>query len=371
MSAYGGLGPMLNGVLWMQVGLAAVFVGLRLYTRLIVLRNVGWDDWFTVFSLVLLLLFTAFCSESTAYGLGRKMAEINDLDSYVTAAKYEVIGQSFAILVVGISKTAVACFLLRIMIERWHKVVLWLCIISINGISLFCTVAIFIQCIPLERVWNPTADGYCWLNFTAVGIATASWSVVMDFAMAVFPCFVVWKLKMKRKEKITVLSGLSLGVFAGVCGMVRTIMLTGLSGEEYLFDTVPLLIWSATEGLVTIMCSSIPVLRPLYVRVKYGSKGDSSSNSRGYPLPEYGPNSKHNTNNGLKNPSNSHNNVYIGPGKSNYRSEVDAAPGNSSEESILRGIRVDPSKPMGGIQKTHEISVSYSTGDKFSSDDRV
>ncbi|KAI0595397.1 hypothetical protein F4775DRAFT_605054 [Biscogniauxia sp. FL1348] len=359
MSAYGGLGPMLNGVLWMQVGLATLFVTLRLYTRIIVLRNVGWDDWFTAFSLVLLLLFAAFISESTAYGLGRRMAEIDNLESYVTAVKYEVIGQSFAILVVGISKTAVACFLLRIMIEQWHKVVLWLCIISVNGLSIFCTIAIFIQCVPLERVWNPTADGYCWLNFTAVGIATASWSVVMDFAMAVFPCFVVWKLNMKRKEKITVLSGLSLGVFAGVCGMVRTIMLTGLSGKEYLYDTVALLIWSATEGLVTIMCSSIPVLRPLYVRVKYGSKGDSSSNSRGYPLPEYGPNSKHNTNNGVKNTANSNNNnVYIGPSKSNYRSEVNASPGNSSEESILRGIRAGPSKSgsMGGIQTTHEVS---------------
>ncbi|KAI1633474.1 hypothetical protein F4809DRAFT_623040 [Biscogniauxia mediterranea] len=209
MSAYGGLGPMLNGVLWMQVGLATLFVALRFYTRVVVLRNIGWDDWFTVFSPALLLLFSAFISESTAYGLGRSVAEINNLENYVTAVKYEVIGQSFTIIVVGIRKTAVACFLLRIMIEQWHKVVLWLCIISVNGLSIFCTVAIYIQCIPLERVWNYTADGYRWLNFTAVGIATASWSVVMDFAMEISPCFVVWRSKMKRKEKITVLSGLS------------------------------------------------------------------------------------------------------------------------------------------------------------------
>ena len=42
-------------------------------------------------------------------------------------------------------------------------------------------------------------------------------------------------------------------------------------------DTVDMLIWSATESTATIMCSSIPVLRPLYVRFRYGSKGDSST----------------------------------------------------------------------------------------------
>lgn len=33
MSAYGGLGPMINGVLWVEVVIFTVFVGLRLYTR--------------------------------------------------------------------------------------------------------------------------------------------------------------------------------------------------------------------------------------------------------------------------------------------------------------------------------------------------
>lgn len=34
----------------------------------------------------------------------------------------------------------------------------------------------------------------------------------MDFALAILPCFVIWRLNMKRKEKVVVASGLSLGV---------------------------------------------------------------------------------------------------------------------------------------------------------------
>lgn len=38
------------------------------------------------------------------------------------------------------------------------------------------------------------------------------WFVIADFAFAILPWFVVWGLNMKRKEKITVACGLSLGV---------------------------------------------------------------------------------------------------------------------------------------------------------------
>lgn len=42
-----------------------------------------------------------------------------------------------------------------------------------------------------------------------------------------------------------------------------------------------MLLWSSTEVLVTIACACIPVLRPLYVRIVYGSRGDSSGRSYG------------------------------------------------------------------------------------------
>lgn len=34
----------LNGVMWFQVGIASVFIALRLYTRHYIIRNIGWDD---------------------------------------------------------------------------------------------------------------------------------------------------------------------------------------------------------------------------------------------------------------------------------------------------------------------------------------
>lgn len=39
-----------------------------------------------------------------------------------------------------------------------------------------------------------------------------AYAVAMDFIMALAPCFIIWELNMKRKEKVLIMSGLSLGV---------------------------------------------------------------------------------------------------------------------------------------------------------------
>lgn len=47
----------LNGVMWFQVALAGIFIGLRLYTRQYIIRNIGWDDVLMIVNLVRLCLY--------------------------------------------------------------------------------------------------------------------------------------------------------------------------------------------------------------------------------------------------------------------------------------------------------------------------
>lgn len=54
-------------------------------------------------------------------------------------------------------------------------------------------------------------------------------------------------------------------VRAGICGIVRTVELGGISSKNYTFDTINLIIWSAAELAVTMVCIGIPVLRPLWL----------------------------------------------------------------------------------------------------------
>lgn len=39
-----------------------------------------------------------------------------------------------------------------------------------------------------------------------------AYAVCMDFILALAPCFIVWELNMKKKDKLLTISALSLGV---------------------------------------------------------------------------------------------------------------------------------------------------------------
>ncbi|RYP47985.1 hypothetical protein DL768_006032 [Monosporascus sp. mg162] len=149
---------------------------------------------------------------------------------------------------------------------------------------------------------------------------------------------------MKRSEKITVTCGLSLGAFAGICGILRLTSLNGVAYDEYIYKTVPVMIWSATESLVTLMCSSIPVLRPFYVRFKYGSKSDSSNSSGSYNLTQYGNRRYALGSTGA-----------VGQQSGTSRTVVNFNRGNVSEEAILRDLN-DGNNAAHGIRRTDEVS---------------
>ncbi|KAF2186545.1 hypothetical protein K469DRAFT_749640 [Zopfia rhizophila CBS 207.26] len=354
----------LNGVMWTQVAIAIIFIGLRMYTRQVIIRSVGWDDIVMLVNLISFVLYVTCISVGTQYGVGKKFADV-PLADYSQAIKWEAIGQGARILGIAASKGSVALFLLRIVVKKWHVAILWFCIASTTILCIITTTLLFLQCKPMEYLWDrKIAGGYCWLNFTIVELFMGAWSALMDFVLAILPWHVVMGLNMKRKEKLTVAISLSLGMFAGVCSIVRTYELQALSSlNEYVCDIVPMLLWPSTEVLVTIICACIPVLRPLYVKIKYGSRGDSSG-GRSYPLHDY---DKKGSSEPSKGRNGGDSKIYMGPGASALHSTVKYADSdNQSEESILREInaqqKIMPTLNVhtsDRIKRTDEISVTY------------
>lgn len=116
-----------------------------------------------------------------------------------------------------------------------------------------------------------------------------------------------------------------------------------------------MLIWSGTESLVTIMCSSIPVLRPLYVRIRYGSQGSSGANNSSYKLPMYGAGRNYGANSKYGQVSSA--GVEPKMSSSHQATVITYNANNASDESILRAAKAHDASM--GIQRTEEVSVTY------------
>jgi len=84
------------------------------------------------------------------------------------------------------SKSSVALFLLRIVLKKWHIALLWFVITSTTLLCIITTTLLYVQCKPTAFLWDHTIEGgYCWLNFTQVGLTMGAWSAAMDFVLAI------------------------------------------------------------------------------------------------------------------------------------------------------------------------------------------
>jgi hypothetical protein len=73
---------------------------------------------------------------------------------------------------IAASKAAIAFFLLRIVLWRWHIVLLWSVVATTTIFASITTVLLFLQCKPVAFLWDQEIPGgHCPINFTDVGLS--------------------------------------------------------------------------------------------------------------------------------------------------------------------------------------------------------
>ncbi|ESU10313.1 hypothetical protein FGSG_02981 [Fusarium graminearum PH-1] len=291
----GGKAPMVMAVMWSFVALTWTFVFLRLYTRAFILKSVGLDD------------HMYWLSGIAAYhGFGQSMpgpdASNIAFDHAAYAIKNQMIGQTFAVIGMSVAKFSLGFFLLRIVVEKWQRIVIWFAMVALSFFSGLCAIMFWLQCTPVTKIFDPVrVEGVCNISVTPYAVA--------------------------------------LGV-----------------------DTVPLIIWSAAEMSITLMCVGIPILLPLWRRVVRGSKISSERYYR-----RHGESYGEGFNLGS---------VLLGSDKANNRGFPNApaklgirGPGtitriagdNYSDESILGSeYRRGGPSPVGGICVKQDIQIDWS-----------
>ncbi|KUI67619.1 hypothetical protein VM1G_02837 [Cytospora mali] len=313
--------------------------------------------------MILFLGYSVFISIAVGHGLGHHAADLTAAQ-FATAVKWELIGQTCNILAIGTTKSSVAFFLARLVVQKWHKVMLYFCVATTSLVCISCIILMYVQCTPIQSIWDPRVTGVCYFNFTADAVFSGAYTAAMDFFLAAIPWFILWNVNMKRKERFTIMIGLSLGVFAGCFGIIRAVLLQNISAKDYTYATVSVMLWGSTELLVCLICATLPGLRPLWRKVKGGSSTDMSSGHLKTPSNAY---FKSNDRSGIELQSKQ------GDGASHWSTRDRAAKGDpegmsddASEEHIL-----GPECRKHGITRTTEVDVSYSSREGSSISDKV
>ncbi|KAJ5216651.1 uncharacterized protein N7498_003058 [Penicillium cinerascens] len=249
--------------------ISIVTVSMRTFVRLYLVRAFGWDDVLMLAALALFLGLNVCSIVGAKNGAGGDRSDYTNYDVYRIALLYWWLSQIFYIWASVLAKISVAVALLRLTIEKIHRIIL-LCNIGLTiAVGFMFWMVLLLDCHPVSYFWNyadPSKTGTCMSKDDLVKVAYvySCLTIVTDLTLAILPIFLIWKLQMSYRTKIAVGGMLSMGAIASVAVIVRIPFLRFYADTNFLQSTYQIAIWSVIETGLGITASSLFTLRPLF-----------------------------------------------------------------------------------------------------------
>ncbi|KAM0800301.1 hypothetical protein BDR22DRAFT_258368 [Usnea florida] len=276
-------GPAFLIVALLFFAFALMSVLLRLFARVRLLGLTGWDDLLISLAMAFSMITAAFDIVGVDAGFGRHVYYLLPSET-TTAIKYIILSEVAFNLSLATSKSSICVFLLSLIKNSLHnkskRFFLYSTIALLFVTTVISVSLILATCRPTPKIWDPTIPGTCdgydlQIRFSYFSGTVAAW---VDFSLAAFPISFIKDLQISKTKKVALWSLLSVGVFAGICAVVRTILGSSLSNEaDITWALIDEATWAIVETNVSIIVACIPTMKPLYTSLagKLASKRSS------------------------------------------------------------------------------------------------
>ncbi|KAM7186409.1 hypothetical protein V8F20_011410, partial [Naviculisporaceae sp. PSN 640] len=250
--------------------IACVSVGLRLWTRSVIVKKVGPSDWCIVLSLIAAAFMCAAYYIQVQHGLGKHVWDIDFAVSGVPMQKASWFSLLAYCFTLTFTKISICILYLTIFTFEWVRKACWGILIMNIIISTWAVISTVTACIPLEAFWDLSVKPvYCggdkiwWIN-TGLGIFTS-------ILMFLIPIPAILPLKLPRRQKVIIVSIFALGFFEVLVSFIRLCMLIKLKQgdamQDFTYDGAELNYWLFIEVHTGIVIACLMTLKPLIGRL--------------------------------------------------------------------------------------------------------
>ncbi|MCJ1265579.1 hypothetical protein MMC22_005459 [Lobaria immixta] len=271
--------------------LVTFMTGVRMYTKLIISKSHGWDDYTNVIGWLGFIGFCTLALLGIRYGEGVHLWDINVPNAIQGAKLVVVLGVYYSFLIF-IVKLSILLQYLNIFVPGRQGPLYYITLFLIWTNLIFYLVmgfCVLFQCIPREKIWDPLVPGKC-LNFTVLLGVSSIFNVISDFSILALPLVSTWRLQMATKHKIRVTVVFALAFFACISSLMRTIR-TFSAGKtlDSTWGLAELYLWSVAEITSGLICVSLPVLPQFFrhsitnISKKWLSISQRKSSTQGTP----------------------------------------------------------------------------------------
>ncbi|POS72992.1 hypothetical protein DHEL01_v208616 [Diaporthe helianthi] len=263
-------------IIILVLSLTTIIVALRFYTRVVLLKQLGLDDYFVLLTLAFAIATGGAVLSTIPYGLGRHTATIDPslIPLYLRSFWVSIVLYNATLMVIKLT------FLIqydRVLGVYKMKRVIWMTGVVIMLWAFSQLLAVIFTCNPVQKFWLVDLEGQCMPNLPFWYINAAG-NIATDLAILILPLPVLAKLKLRRQQKYILLSIFCLGFFTCAISLIRLGYLK--QGPDFTWDNIPSSGWSVSELSSGIICACLPTLRPLVAKVKPQWMASYASRSR-------------------------------------------------------------------------------------------
>ncbi|CAD0085474.1 unnamed protein product [Aureobasidium vineae] len=237
--------------------LAVIIVATRVYTRLVMVKYLGWDDIFAVITTILgVAIWGCFVGEAR-WALGKHWQAITP-EMLVMYSKWQFAHGMLMVWALHGMKIAFAIFLLRLSNGRLFRRALFavMCFMTIyTTVSWF---TILFSCAPISAAWTGR-NGKC-ISLTTYRALGMTYS---NAFLALIPISIISGMQLNIRTKICLLLAFGAGCAATICGAVKSYHLWHyLEDRDRLYNN-SYFVWGALELYVGIIATCLISLKPL------------------------------------------------------------------------------------------------------------
>ncbi|KAH8899178.1 hypothetical protein GQ53DRAFT_299506 [Thozetella sp. PMI_491] len=252
--------------------LATAAVGLRTYTRTLLIRQFGLDDCAAIVSMVLTWGAGVSIATNTMYGAGRHVSTLSSgmVTKYLQLFYVSIVLYNASLM--AIKATFLIQYYRILAVRKMQKIVIC-SLVVVTLWSLSQLLVVVFTCWPVDKFWNQSLPGTCIPNLP-FWYVNAAGSIVTDVTIFILPLPVLTALNLRGGQKLMLVGIFSLGFFTCAISIIRIQYLR--LGDDVTWDNVDSSVWSITEICSGIICACLPTLRPLISRCIPGVSGRTS-----------------------------------------------------------------------------------------------
>ncbi|KAN0101670.1 hypothetical protein V8E51_012180 [Hyaloscypha variabilis] len=272
-------GPEMVIINCVLLSVASIVVALRFYTRIKITHFVGSDDWWMLAAWIIGVAQVGLWNAYAHFGNG---SHIWNVPTQHLSKFFQILWVIQMIYPLGMGLVKISCLslYLRLFSSERFRIVIYCSMAFVVAMTIATIFSAVFECIPIESNWvlSEWATRKC-INRADQQYATSALAFTTDIAVLFLPMKYLLQLRVSTREKIQVIALMLLGSLTCIASIIRFKWIHFMQNStDSTWDGFYLSVWTSIEFHFAVITTSIPAIKPLYVKIvqKFLHKNDST-----------------------------------------------------------------------------------------------